>query len=402
MVMRIGRTLPPAASPFYLKDIVSGVAGFFEGEGIVKRFEDELKSFYQVGYCFAVSSGKAALVLILQALHEIYPERDEVLIPAYTCYSVPSAIIRAGFRVRLCDMAPGTLDFDFDHIVDELDNPRLLCVIPTHLFGIPTDVERVKTLISQRDIFVLEDAAQAMGGGRNGKKIGTLGDVGLFSMGRGKVFSTVEGGIILTDNDLIGLMLEKRLAAIKGYGNFDCLKLILNAIALSLLIYPRIYWLPKLLPFLKLGETHFNPSFPIRKLSSFQAGMAKKWKTIINKLKAARLVNANRIAGYGILPPGVSRGTIPDLIRFPVLVADVETKKKILKKSERMGLGISDGYPDSIDGIDELWDLPRGNAFPVAKDIAERIVTLPVHPYVNDDDVRDIVQLFQERSYVEK
>lgn len=394
MVMRIGRTLPPAASPFYLKDIVSGVAGFFEGEGIVKRFEDELKSFYQVGYCFAVSSGKAALVLILQALHEIYPERDEVLIPAYTCYSVPSAIIRAGFRVRLCDMAPGTLDFDFDRIVEELENTRLLCVVPTHLFGMPADVERVKALIRGRDIFVLEDAAQAMGGEWNGKKIGMQGDVGLFSMGRGKAFSTVEGGIILTDNDLIGLMLEKRLAAIKGYGNFDCLKLILNAIALSLLIYPRIYWLPKLLPFLKLGETHFNPSFPIRKLSSFQAGMAIKWKTTINKLKAARLVNANKIAGYGISPPGVYGGTIPDLIRFPVLVSDTETKKKILQKSERMGLGISDGYPDSIDGIDELWNLLDEKMFPVAKDIAERIVTLPVHPNVSEDDVKNIMQLF--------
>lgn len=394
MIMRIGRTLPPAASPFYLKDIVSGVAGFFEGEGIVKRFEDELKSFYQVGYCFAVSSGKAALVLILQALHEIYPERDEVLIPAYTCYSVPSAIIRAGFRVRLCDMAPGTLDFDFDRIVEELENTRLLCVVPTHLFGMPADVERVKALIRGRDIFVLEDAAQAMGGEWNGKKIGMQGDVGLFSMGRGKAFSTVEGGIILTDNDLIGLMLEKRLAAIKGYGNFDCLKLILNAIALSLLIYPRIYWLPKLLPFLKLGETHFNPSFPIRKLSSFQAGMAIKWKTTINKLKAARLVNANKIAGYGISPPGVYGGTIPDLIRFPVLVSDTETKKKILQKSERMGLGISDGYPDSIDGIDELWNLLDEKMFPVAKDIAERIVTLPVHPNVSEDDVKNIMQLF--------
>src|SRR5665647_1758691 len=146
MVMRIGRTLPPAASPFYLKDIVSGVTGFFNGDGIVERFEDDLASFYQVRYCCAVSSGKAALVLILQALHAIHPERDEVLIPAYTCYSVPSAIIRAGLKVRLCDMATGTLDFDFDRMADELENPGLLCVIPTHLFGMPADVKRIKTM----------------------------------------------------------------------------------------------------------------------------------------------------------------------------------------------------------------------------------------------------------------
>lgn len=399
MAMRIGRTLPPAASPFSLTDILSGVAGLFEGEAGVKRFEDELKSFFKVKYCFTVSSGKAALVLILRALHEVCPEKDEVLIPAYTCYSVPSAITRAGLKIRLCDMAPGTLDFDFNHIVEELDNPRLLCVIPTHLFGVPADVVRVKALINQRDIFVVEDAAQAMGGEWNGKKIGTQGDVGLFSMGRGKAFSTVEGGIILTDNDQIGRILEKRLAAIKAYGNFDCLKLFLNSVALSVLIYPKVYWLPKLLPFLKLGETHFNLSFPIRRLSSFQAGMARKWSTEINKLKASRSLNVNKIARYGIKSPGIYRGPVPDLIRFPVLVVDTETKKKILQKSEKMGLGLSDGYPHSIDGIDELRNLLGANTFPVAKDLAERIVTLPVHPYVTTDDVGNIMHLFQESSY---
>ena len=399
MAMHIGRTLPPAASPFSLADILSGIFGLFEGEAGVKRFEDELKSFYQVKYCFAVSSGKAALVLILRALHEIYPEKDEVLIPAYTCYSVPSAITRAGLKIRLCDMAPGTLDFDFDHIVEALDNPRLLCVIPTHLFGVPADVVRVKALINQRDIFVVEDAAQAMGGEWNRNKIGTLGDVGLFSLGRGKAFSTVEGGIILTDNDQIGRIVGKKVAAIKGYGKIGCLKLFLNAVALSVLIYPKIYWLPKSLPFLKLGETHFNPSFSIKKLSSFQAGMAKKWEVAINKLKAARSVNVNNFAGYGIKPQGVCSGTIPDLIRYPMLVADTDTKKKILQKSEMMGLGISDGYPHSIDGIDELRNLFGANTYPVAKDLAERIVTLPVHPFVNDNDMKNVMQIIQESSY---
>lgn len=393
MVMRIGRTLPPAASPFYLKDIMSGVAGFFDGEGTVKRFEDELKSFYQVSYCFAVSSGKAALVLILQALHEIYPERDEVLIPAYTCYSVPSAIIRAGFRVRLCDMAPETLDFDFDSLGEQLENPRLLCVISTHLYGLPADVVRVKSLVKHRDLCVVEDAAQAMGGEWDGKKMGTLGDVGIFSMGRGKPFSTVEGGIILTDNDLIGRAIEKQLGAINGYGYFDCLKLLLNAVALTVLIHPLIYWLPKSLPFLKLGETHFDTSFPVRRLSSFQAGIAKRWMSKIERTRAVRMDNAKKIACCGLSPPGVHGNALPGLIRFPVLLADTVTKRKVLQENKRLGLGISDGYPDSIDGIPELGIIADGYRFQRAKDIAERIVCLPVHLFVNDSDIRRIVRL---------
>jgi len=395
MVMHIGRTLPPAASPIYFKDIVAGVAGFFEGNEIVTRFEDDLASFYQVRYCCAVSSGKAALVLILQALHEIYPDRDEVLIPAYTCYSVPSAIIRAGLRIQLCDTAPGKLDFDFDSLEKKLKNRRLLCVIPTHLFGLPADVERVKSMAENCDVIVVEDAAQAMGGGRNGKKTGTLGDVGLFSLGRGKAFSTVEGGIIMTDNDQIGRALEKKMVTVDRYGNLDCLKLMLIAVALSILIYPCLYWLPKLLPFLKLGKTYFNPSFPIKRLSPFQAGLAKRWKTRIAEFNDVRLKNINKIAGYYTTAQSVFGAVFPELIRFPVLISDISTKRIILNKSEKLGLGISDGYPDSIDGIEELSNVFAGNIFPGAKDIAARIVSLPVHLFVRDEDIQKIVKLLK-------
>lgn len=393
MTMHIGRTLPPAAAPLHFKDLLSGWAGLLDGGITVRRFEEELKEVYGVRHCFAVSSGRAALVLILQALNELSPERDEVLIPAYTCYSVPSAIVRAGLKVRLCDMASGTLDFDFDRLEKQLENPRILCVIPTHLFGLPADVERVKSLADHRGIFVVEDAAQAMGAEWSGKMMGTAGDVGLFSMGRGKAFSTVEGGVILTDNDSIGRAIEKRMGAIAGYGAFDCLKLVLYAVALSVLIHPWIYWLPKSLPFLKLGETHFNPSFPIRRLSSFQAGVARGWKEKIDELKEVRSKNAGKIAAYGVTPLGAPGAVIPGLIRFPVLLADVAAKKKILQVSESKGLGISDGYPDSIDGIAELAYLSNGNSFPAAKDIAERMVSLPVHPFVRDCDIQKIGQL---------
>jgi len=393
MTLRIGRTIPPAAAPLHLKDIFSGIAGIFSGRKTVRRFEDELKRAYCVRNCFAVSSGKAALVLILQALQELSPERDEVLIPAYTCYSVPSAIVRAGLRVRLCDMAAGSLDFDFNRLAEQLDNPRLLCVIPTHLFGLPADVERLKRLVSSRRIFVLEDAAQAMGGESNGRKIGTLGDVGLFSLGRGKAFSTVEGGLILTDNESIGLAIEKRLAAIAEYGAFDCLKLILYAVALSALIHPWVYWFPKLLPFLKLGETRFDPFFPIRRLSSFQAGMAKGWRTKIEEFIKIRSRNANNLAACGISLPGAFQGAIPELIKFPFLTVDAEAKKMILHKSERIGLGISDGYPDSIDGINGLECLSDYKEFPGARELALRMVSLPIHPLINEHDTRKIAHL---------
>lgn len=393
MSMHFGRTVPPAAAPLKLRDLASGLAGLFGNGKTVKRFEDELREYYGVGYCFAVSSGKAALALILDALRELSPGRNQVLIPAYTCYSVPSAIVKAGLEVRLCDMAPGSLDFDFESLEGHLKDPGVLCVVPTHLFGAPADVERVRELARKYGVFVVEDAAQAMGGEWNGRKLGTLGDAGLFSMGRGKAFSTVEGGIILTDDARIGGAIGKRTDTLAGYGAPGFLRLIFYSLALLVLIHPFIYWLPKSLPFLKLGETNFNPEFPMRRLSPFQAGMAGGWQAKIAELRGIRLRNSKKIADCGISYAGDSKAVIPDLIRFPVLVASADKKRNILRESERMGLGISDGYPDSIDGITGLGYQSDEKGFPMAKDIARRMITLPVHPFVVERDIHKIVRL---------
>lgn len=394
MTPRIGRTLPPAAAPLHLADLLAGVAGACRRD-TVRRFEEDLKGYFRVRHCFAVSSGKAALVLLLQALRELSPERDEVLIPAYTCYSVPSAITRARLGVRLGDVAPDSFDWDFARLDELLANPRLLCVIPTHLFGMPADVARVREAARRHGVWVIEDAAQAMGGEDAGSKLGTGGDAGFFSLGRGKAFSTVEGGVIITDNAALGSALARHLSDLSGYGPVASLKLLLYAVALWGLIHPRVFWLPKLLPFLKLGETHFDPSFPLRRLSAFQAGLARRWQSRLEQLKMARRANADAIARYGIALPGLDGERLPDLIRFPVLLPDREAKRRLLRESGRLGLGISDGYPDSIDAIGELGLAVEPGGVRNAKDLAARMVCLPLHPQVSAGDIRTMAKLLE-------
>ena len=112
--MRIGRTLPPAAAPLTLRDLISGVRALMIGPVELEKRRQELRAYFGTNHCFLVSSGKAALTLILQALKDVHPDRDQVLIPAFACYSIPSAIARAGLTIQLCDIDPATLDFDYD------------------------------------------------------------------------------------------------------------------------------------------------------------------------------------------------------------------------------------------------------------------------------------------------
>jgi perosamine synthetase len=402
--MRIGRTLPPAAAPLFLRDILSGLLGIGAGESEVQSLQQELKTYFNKKHCFLVSSGKAALTLILMALKKIHPDRHHVLIPAFACYSVPSAIVRAGLHVQLCDIDINTLDFDYDELEDKLKNPQLLCVVSLHLFGLPADVERLRNMISDPMVTIVEDAAQAMGGEWQGKKLGTQGDVGFFSLGRGKALTAVEGGIILTDDENLGKQLESQVDLLPESNIFKFINHFVYAFALVILLRPAFFWIPSAMPFLKLGETKYLPDFPLFKLSPFQAGLMRG---IAEKLRIIKLERKKNIRSWVEFCSSLmikcigSQPVLPDLIRFPVHIRSNKTVESLLKQSAILGLGFAGTYPDAIDGIPEIKQYFIGQDFPKARQACQEILTLPVHCFLNDNDREQIIRLLADQGAIE-
>ena len=399
-LMRIGRTIPPAAAPIFQSDIFEGFKGLLRGNSEVKNFQSDLKGYFQVKHCFLTSSGKAALTLILQALHHIYPDRDEVLIPAFTCYSVPSAIVRAGLKIRLCDINPETLDLDFaklEHTLQSKD--KLLAIVSQHLFGLPANIVKVKRILGDSRIPVIEDAAQAMGNFIDNQHLGTLGDIGFFSLGRGKAFSTVEGGIIVTNSNKTAKTLRDNIQKLPALSVATTSKLIAYALALSALTKPSLFWIPKLIPGLKLGKTIYDPQFPMKQFSQFQAGLAHNWCKRISLFQSARKKNVlyweKALGRFPWIQPILTNKkslemTLP-LLRFPVLIKDVSHRDALLEVSEKYGLGIMPSYPDSIDKIEKLKDRFKGVSYLGANDCAKRLVTFPVHGFVSSTDHSRII-----------
>src|SRR5712691_9904359 len=208
--VKVRRTLPPAAAEVTAGALLRAAAGIVAGERYRHRVESELKYYFGVRYVFLTSSGQAALTLILGALKGLTGRR-QVVIPAYTCFSVPAAVIRAGLDVRICDIDPTTFDFDYGCLETTI-TPQTLCVVPTHLFGLPSDVPRVARMCEKHGVFVVEDAAQAMGGRYHDRLLGTIGDVGFFSLGRGKTITCGSGGIIVTNSDRIAEAIARHYA----------------------------------------------------------------------------------------------------------------------------------------------------------------------------------------------
>lgn len=359
------------------------------GEGDVGKRESEIREYFGSESVFLVSSGKASLVLILHALSSLQSRR-KVLIPAYTCYSVPSAIVRAGLEIVLCDVNPDTLDFDYDQL-EFLADEETLCVIPTHLFGIPSDIDRIRGICMGKGIFLVEDAAQAMGVEHAGRKLGTLGDVGFFSLGRGKNVTCGSGGIILTSSGEIGGRIGKFHRELRREPIGATLRNIAEAFFTKVFLNPHLYWFPSGLPFLRIGETSFSPAFPVHRLSGFKAGVMASWRARMEENNLARTMNGRFYAEVlGLRKERTIYSRDLPYLRFPVYAFTPEEKAETCR---RFGsLGVSPMYPDSINRIEQLRERFAGREYPGAERIASTLITLPTHVLLKAGDRETICE----------
>ncbi len=397
--MMLQRTLSPTAAPISFWDLIGAASGLWGGGRHRARLVQELKGKFSAREVFLVSSGKAALTVILKAL-AASSGRRRVIIPAYTCFSVPSAIVRAGLDVVLCDVEPDTLDFNFAEL-EGLINEEVLCVVSTHLFGRPADVDRVRRLCEGKDIVVVEDAAQAMGGQSGGRLLGTLGDVAFFSLGRGKNLTCGTGGVILTRSLHIAETIKAEYANLLEAPLGEVARNWLEMVIMRLFIHPLLYWLPAGLPFLRLGETTFDTDYPICRMDEVRAHQLQGWE------RRLALANQERIARAGWLIDGLElhrRGLTPMTgkesiyLRLPVMVRDREMKETVCRQSREVGAGMSPSYPATIQEIPELAGRLVSRTYAGAQEVVDRLVTLPTHQFVTEGDRLKIGRILETRK----
>ena len=177
----------------------------------IDKFEAGFAQYIGVKHAIAVSNGTTALHLALHALG-IGPG-DEVIIPDLTFAATAHTVLQTGATPVLVDVEPDTWCID-PRAVARAVSEKTRAIMPVHLFGHPADMEVINEIAAAHKLFVIEDAAEAHGAEVDGKKVGSLGNVGTFSFYGNKVITSGEGGMLTTDDD----DLAARLRFLKDHG----------------------------------------------------------------------------------------------------------------------------------------------------------------------------------------
>jgi dTDP-4-amino-4,6-dideoxygalactose transaminase len=169
------------------------------GQGsFVKEFEERFSAFTGARYCVATSSCTTALHVAVAALG--LTAGDEVIVPAFTWVSTPNVVEYMGAKPVFCDIRLDTFNIDSDQ-VESLITPRTVGLMPVHLFGLCADVEPLKRIATKHGLWMVEDAACALGAYYDGRHAGTFGEMGCFSFHPRKSITTGEGGMIATGRE---------------------------------------------------------------------------------------------------------------------------------------------------------------------------------------------------------
>ena len=194
----------------YVQDCLE--SGWISSVGkYVERFEAEFARQSAARHAFSCANGTCGLHLALLALR-VGPG-DEVIVPSFTYIASANAVTYCGARVVLADCDRDTWTITADEIASRI-TPRTKGVMVVHLYGHPVDMDPIVELCRARNLFVVEDAAEAQGATYKEAPIGAIGDIGVFSFFGNKMITTGEGGMLTTNRE----DLAARIKLLKNQG----------------------------------------------------------------------------------------------------------------------------------------------------------------------------------------
>lgn len=377
-----------------------------------RRLEAEFQKRFGFKEAIAVDSGRAGLYLALRLAG--VGKGDEVLTQAFTCLVVPSAIIWAGARPVYVDIDK-TLNLEPKDLETKITS-KTRVIIVQHTFGYPAQMQEILRIAKKYRILVIEDCAHCLGAEYQGRALGTLGDIAVFSFGRDKVISSVFGGLVAVSRPDLAAKLGKIKSRLRPIPR----KLVFQG-----LFHPVIFSL--ILPFYNKGRLGKGlavisqklglfarvisscekrlkkPAYLPARLTSPLAAMAlfqlKRLERFNNRREKIAGFYKNKLAGFKnleLLPEPRPRDKAVYL-RFGVLV---QGRDELLGQAASRGIYLGDWYwPVIAPGYMNLRKLGyQKHSTPQAERASRKILNLPTYPALTLPQAQKVVELIKELS----
>lgn len=319
---------------------------------VTKNFEERFATYCGTKFAVATTSGTTALQAALMA-HGI-GAGDEVITSSFTFIATANTILWMGAKPVFADIDETTFNVD-PKLVEAKITLRTKAIMPVHLYGLPCDMSALTAIAQKHNLVIIEDAAQAVGAGIGGRKVGTFG-TGCFSFYATKNLTTAEGGMIATNDET----LAQKSRMIRQHG-------------------------------MRERYLHEALGFNFR-MTDIQAAIGMAQLDKLEVMTEKRIANAQflsrelaRCVRTPVVPPGYRHVFHQYTIRVR------GDRDKIIEQLKERGIGTGIYYPIPIHKQPFYLGMGYQDTLPVSEALAKQVISLPVHPGLSQADLERIV-----------
>lgn len=320
---------------------------------LVEELEAKLKKYLGVKNLLLVSNGTVALQIAIKALEL----RGEIITTPYSYVATTSAIIWENCKPVYCDIEDKTFCIDAGKI-EKLITKDTCAILATHVYGFPCNVKEIKEIARKHKLKVIYDGAHAFGVKQNGNSILNYGDISTVSFHATKLFHTIEGGAIITNDD----KLAKKIFLYRAFGHLD--------------------------------DDYFTMGINGR-TSEFNAAMGlcilPRVKDFVKKRKEYSKLYKSLLKNLPVQFPVIPAKLDYNYAYFPVLFESEKKMLDIKKSLEKNGYSARRYFYPSLNKLPYI----NGNKCPVSENIAKRVLSLPFYPQLESQDIKDICSIIK-------
>lgn len=358
----------PVADPRITREDVRAVAEAVENKRLsqgeyVDRFEKEFARHLGRKHALATMNGTAALHLAVMAL-DVNPG-DEVIVPSFTFIATSNCVLYVGAKPVFADIDPNTYNIE-PEAIEKLTSSKTKAIIPVHYAGQPAEMDAILEIAERHGLHVIEDAAEAHGATYKNRMAGAMGDVGCFSFYPNKNMTTGEGGMIVTDDDLIA----EKVRLLRSHGQDS-----------------RYH--------------HITIGYNYR-MTDMQAALGivqlRRLDWVLEKKRQAAQYYGELLSDIkDVQPPYVARDATHTYMFYTVKFTKREVRDRVMQHLDERGIETRVAFsPAHLQPIYRSLYRYEEGSLPVTEECARTVLSLPIFPHIRRGDQRTVVESIKE------